>query len=85
MKLKLKIKKQHLAGANYISNYDCPVARALKGLGYKDVSVLSYCAFGEMNGEHFLFKFDLSSNTIFDAQRDGNKPFAVEMIRTRRS
>lgn len=80
--MKIRIKKQHLNNANYLSNTDYPLARALKGLGYRKVNVRGYTAEADRNGQRYMFQFDLNPHRIFKAQKAGNEPFTLEIQRT---
>lgn len=81
MKMKIRIKKEHLKDADYMSNTDCPLARALKGLGFRNVGVGGRTAFGTKKGKQRYFSFYLGCSRVEEAQKAGNKPFTITVNR----
>jgi hypothetical protein len=66
--MKIRIKKQHLKNAEFCDNFDCPLARALKNLGYKKVYVTGIDATGHKNRKQFAFRIpDEFTRAVFDA------------------
>lgn len=81
MQLEVKIKKEHLDGASYDSNTDCPLARALKALGYRKVGVGGTHGYISKGRKDYTFDIvsRFLSSTVENAQKKGNKPFSVTL------
>ena len=76
MKIKsIKVRAKHLKNAEFIDNCDCPLARALKEDGFKDVVVTGYTARGSKQGKKYNFEFQSICDRVYKG-----KPFTVELI-----
>ncbi len=75
--VKVRIGKKHLKDAIYIDNYDCPLARALKGKGYTRVWVGSMTAVGYKNHKRVNFRIPRVAGDALIHR--GEKPFVITL------
>lgn len=69
----IKVTARHLKDADFSSNIDCPLAKALKSSGFKDVVVSGWSATAVKLKRRYFFQFDSISKQVF-----AGKPFVVK-------
>ncbi len=73
----VRIGKKHLKDAIYLDNYDCPLARALRGKGYTRVWVGGCTANGVKNRKKVIFEISNKANHALIHRSD--KPFVITL------
>jgi hypothetical protein len=72
--MKIKITAKHLKNADFFSHTNCPLAKALRDLGYNKIHVGSCSASAYKNGKETYFQFGGIANLV-----GRGKPFTMDV------